>query len=75
MPHPCIDADWDPEVRRWVATSSDVPGLATGAETVEQLLAKLEVLVPELREANGVTAAPAQLELLARRFDPIRPAA
>ena len=72
---PCIHADWDPEARRWVATSNDVPGLATEAETVEQLLAKLEVMVPELLQANGITEAPAQYELLARRFDPIRPAA
>jgi predicted RNase H-like HicB family nuclease len=76
MPLPaCIHADWDPDACRWVATSGDVPGLATEAETVEQLLNKLEALVPELLEANGVSDAPAQFELLARRFDPIRPAA
>ena len=72
---PCIHADWDPEAGRWVATSSQVPGLATEAETIELLLAKLEVMVPELLQANGITEAPAQFELLARRFDPIRPAA
>jgi predicted RNase H-like HicB family nuclease len=38
----------------WVAESEDVPGLVTEAETVEQLIAKLQVMVPELLGANGV---------------------
>ena len=38
----------------WVAESEDVPGLVTEAETVEQLIAKLQVMVPELLDANGV---------------------
>ena len=35
-PH-LIRADWDPEARVWVATSDDVPGLATEADTLEAL--------------------------------------
>ena len=49
-----IYADWDPEERVWVAYSDDVPGLATGAKTVEKLIDKLKVVVPELLEANGL---------------------
>ncbi len=49
-----IDADWDPEAEVWVATSEDVPGLATGAPTVEALSEKLRTLIPELLEANGL---------------------
>jgi len=45
-------ADWDPEAEVWVATSDDVPGLATEAETIESLTAKLRIMVPELLEAN-----------------------
>lgn len=48
-----VEAEWDPEAGVWVATSEDVPGLATEAETLESLMAKLRVLVPELLEANG----------------------
>ena len=36
----------------WVATSEDVPGLATEAETIEALTEKLRVIIPELLEAN-----------------------
>lgn len=64
-----IQADWDPEASVWVATSEDVPGLATEAETLEALEAKLKVLVPELLEANGHLPDGPELsmEVLARR--------
>jgi len=64
-----VRADWDQEAGVWVATSDDVPGLATEADTLEALSAKLESMVPELLQANGI--APGEevpYELLARRF-------
>ena len=48
-----IRAEWDEDAQVWVATSDDVPGLATEAETVESLIEKLKVMIPELLEANG----------------------
>lgn len=48
-----VNAEWDPEASVWVATSDDVPGLVTEAESVEALATKLAVLIPELLEANG----------------------
>ena len=47
-----VHADWDPEAGVWVATSDDVPGLATEAATLEALTEKLRTLVPELLEVN-----------------------
>jgi predicted RNase H-like HicB family nuclease len=49
-----VTAFWDPEASVWVAESEDVPGLVTEADTVEQLVAKLRTMVPELLEANGI---------------------
>lgn len=49
---PVIHATWDAEAGVWVAESDDVPGLATEAATVEALLEKLRVMIPELLEAN-----------------------
>ncbi len=43
----------DREVGVWVAISEDVPGLATETDTMAQLLARLQVMVPELLELNG----------------------
>jgi len=50
-----VHAVWDDEARVWVASSEDVPGLATEAETAEALVAKLELLIPELLTLNGHT--------------------
>lgn len=48
-----VKAIWDPEVSVWCASSDDIPGLATEAPTLDLLVAKLKVLIPELLEANG----------------------
>ena len=64
-----IRAEWDDETKVWVATSDDVPGLVTEADTLEALSTKLETLVPELLELNGeLTQSQVPFELLARRF-------
>ena len=47
-----VQADWDSDASVWVATSEDVPGLATEAPTIEALTEKLRNLIPELLEAN-----------------------
>jgi predicted RNase H-like HicB family nuclease len=52
-----VQADWDPEAGVWVATSDDVPGLATEAPTVEALTEKLRTMIPELLEANQLESA------------------
>jgi predicted RNase H-like HicB family nuclease len=72
-----VRAEWDAEAAVWVATSDDVPGLITEAETIEALDAKLKSMVPELLEANGCMPADGQVtvELLARRFSVALPAA
>jgi predicted RNase H-like HicB family nuclease len=58
-----VKAEWDPEAKVWVATSDDVPGLVTEAESVEALAEKLSVMVPELLEANGALAGKAIREV------------
>jgi predicted RNase H-like HicB family nuclease len=47
-----VRAEWDEEASVWVATSDDVPGLATEASTLEDLMEKLKVIIPELLDAN-----------------------
>jgi hypothetical protein len=43
-----VRAHWDGEARVWVATSEDVPGLVTEADTLEALHDKVLVMIPEL---------------------------
>jgi predicted RNase H-like HicB family nuclease len=52
-----VTAEWDAEAGVWVATSEDVPGLATEAATVDALMEKLKVMIPELLAENGNPAA------------------
>ena len=52
-----VDAFWDGEAGVWVATSDDVPGLATESETLESLTQKLRDMVPELLQLNDVIAS------------------
>ena len=64
-----VRAEWDDEAKVWVATSDDVPGLATEAETMEELSKKLEVMIPELLTENGyLDAGEISYEVLARKL-------
>jgi predicted RNase H-like HicB family nuclease len=51
-----VDSFWDDAAAVWVATSPDVPGLATEAETIERLSHKLRIMIPELLRLNHVIA-------------------
>jgi predicted RNase H-like HicB family nuclease len=53
VPEITVKAVWDDEASVWVATSDDVPGLITEAETCDALVKKLQIMVPELLEANS----------------------
>jgi predicted RNase H-like HicB family nuclease len=53
-----VRAEWDAEARVWFATSDDVPGLVTEADTMEELMKKLLVMVPEVMELNNIGPAP-----------------
>jgi Domain of unknown function (DUF1902) len=50
-----VMATWDADAGVWVATSQDVPGLATEAETVEILEQKLKVMIPSSSRRTAST--------------------
>jgi len=65
----CVHTDWDANAGVWVATSNDVPGLATEAVSIRALVVKMKTLIPDLLEANGVaTDQCVDFELLAGYF-------
>jgi len=47
-----VYGSWDEEAGVWVASSDDLPGLATEADTLDHLVEKLKLMIPELLEAN-----------------------
>ncbi len=65
-----VHAEWDADAKVWVATSDEVPGLATEADSTEALVQKLKTLIPELLTANKlISDEPIAFELLTRRFE------
>jgi predicted RNase H-like HicB family nuclease len=64
-------ADWDPEAGVWVATSRDLRGLVTEADSVEALRAELPGMVLDLLEEAGISDTPATIEVIARASDPL----
>lgn len=64
-----IHADWDPEGAVWVATTNDLKGLVTEADTMEALRAKLPGMILDLLEEYGVSDPPASIEIIARASD------
>jgi hypothetical protein len=63
-----IHAEWDNDASIWSATSDDVPGLATEADSIEVLFNKLSSMIPELMVFNNLTNQPEIVyEVLARK--------
>jgi len=58
-----VEAVWDEEAQVWVASSDDVPGLITEADTMEHLMQKLKIVIPELLQANGLLNGPCALDI------------
>ncbi|MFH1911162.1 MAG: DUF1902 domain-containing protein [Pseudomonadota bacterium] len=58
-----VEAFWDEEAQVWVASSTDVPGLVTEADTMEHLMQKLRVMIPELLQANGLLNEPGMVDI------------
>lgn len=64
-----VHADWDPEGAVWVATTQDLRGLVTEAESIEALRAKLPGMILDLLEESGSSDFPASIEIVARSSD------
>jgi hypothetical protein len=72
-----VHACWDDEARVWYVSESDVPGLSAEAETTEELLAKLRVIIPELVMMNShlidfEPGADLPIHLMAERLENLR---
>jgi len=62
-----VRALWDPEASVWVAESDDVPGLATEAESLDALMRKINIMIPELLGMNdGSFGEDVPIDLLVR---------
>jgi len=57
------EAVWDEEAQVWVASSDDVPGLIAEEDTMEHLMQKLKIVIPELLQANGLLNEPGAFDI------------
>ncbi|MDZ7669318.1 MAG: DUF1902 domain-containing protein [Gammaproteobacteria bacterium] len=66
-----VTVRWDGEAHVWYVADSDVPGLATEAETLEEIEQKLTVMIPELLELNDPEYQPHRVpfELIAHKHE------
>jgi hypothetical protein len=66
-----VTVRWDDEAALWYVDDSDVPGLATEAESLELMERKLGTLIPELLDLNAPSRpdGPVPFELIARKFE------
>lgn len=49
-----VRASWDAEASVWVASSTDIDGLAVEADTLEALTTKVTQAIADLIELNGI---------------------
>lgn len=52
-----VRADWDDDARVWVASSDDLPGLNTEADTLETLRDKVLIIAGELIELGNMPSS------------------
>ena len=64
-----VRAFWDHEAEVWVASSPELRGLHTEAESLEQLRKKLPGMIRDLFEENGNADLPVSIELIAHAHD------
>ncbi len=64
-----IHADWDPDASVWVATTQDLRGLVTEADSIEALRAKLPGMILDLLDESDSSDLPASIEIVARSSD------
>ncbi|MGA2547969.1 MAG: DUF1902 domain-containing protein [Rectinemataceae bacterium] len=64
-----ISTTWDAESGVWIATSEDVPGLVLESGSLDALMERVKMAVPELLALNGKAPADIPLYFKSERHD------
>ena len=64
-----ITTTWDTESLVWIATSEDVPGLALESGSLDALMERVRIAVPELLSLNGKAPEDIPLFFKSERHD------
>jgi len=66
---------WDEEARFWYVEESDIPGLATEADTLEELRRKIPTIIQDLLEDERNRPDEIEIDFIAYAHDRVRIAA
>lgn len=66
---------WDHEAKVWYVEESDIPGLATEADTLEDMRRKVPVIIQDLLEDESDRPDEIELDFIAYAHDRVRIAA
>lgn len=67
-----IATTWDADASVWIATSESVPGLVLESGSLDALIERVRVAVPELLALNGNAQADIPLFFKSERHDLVR---
>ena len=48
-----VQFQWDEDASVWIATSKDIPGLVLESESLDRLIDRVRIAIPELIRLNG----------------------
>ena len=66
---------WDVEAKVWYVEESDIPGLATEADTLEELRKKVPIIIQDLLEDERDRPDEIEIDFIAYAHDRVRIAA
>jgi hypothetical protein len=66
-----VDILWDHDVAVWVATSNDIPGLVMESGSLDALIERIRLAIPELLELNGISISHIPLCFRSERHEKI----
>jgi hypothetical protein len=67
--HVVVRAAWDEEAQVWYVEESDIPGLATEADSLEALRERLRVIIPDLLSDRADAPQELEVDLIAYAHD------
>jgi hypothetical protein len=65
-----ITLEWDPEAEVWMAINEAIP-LALESESLDALMERVRIAVPELLELNGKSSGNIKLRFHAERLETV----
>ena len=70
-PRHVVSLEWDAEAAVWTATSDSIPGLAMESGSLDALMERVRIGVPDLLEANRLPSGGFELLFHSERLEQV----